>query len=219
VGRTVPTARGAVAPCAVLALAIAAMPAAGAGYDKSWYRVNYWLGEEPWGFTLTDDAALLIRSTIDPEQVPNRTCALRKGATYDPQNEARERRDHLQFVTYSKIIEYRVTKACTSGFERIDNEKGVDINFEKGDRWSFLSNISEGEYYMRFKGRIYRGGSPNQLFDVSVPVASDDSDTEQETDAWLGLICANGITGWILMDELQQKARFGPPHLPEATDE
>jgi len=193
---------------AILALALGTAPAL--AYDDSWYRSNGWGGEYPNGFTLTADTATEIRAEPDTATSATIACLLNKDATYHQWNQPRVEKDKLQFVTFSKIEAYRLTKNLTVDAQPNDGGNEVKLRFKKGETWEFLTYIGEGFFLMRYRGAVYQAGQ--DLIEASDAVAAGE---EHAVDEWLQLTCANGVSGWLLFADTLNKPGFGPPNITD----
>ena len=58
-------------------------------YGDDWYRMNFWSGEYPNGFTVVSDTTLQLRPALDPKADKTIACPLSAKATYQPWNGAR----------------------------------------------------------------------------------------------------------------------------------
>lgn len=185
---------------ASLLLALAWSAAAWA-YDDTWHKVTgSWSGEYPFGFTVKSNVTVSIRSHLDlnaPKSVP---CLLRKGATYHQWNTKRVAVDQLQFVSFTKISTYELNTDFAAQAALKPDNSAVTIHFKRGDRWTYLSYVGEGEFLVRFGDTIY--AATQDLLDASTEVRHGEG-----YDEWLGLRCANGAVGWILVRDVE--------HLPE----
>lgn len=177
-----------------------------AGYDAAWYRTDYWGGEYPDGFTMTADATIRIRKIPDRDAKRTLKCLLRANATYHPWNEPRVRSDHLQFVTFSRIATYEFRSPYEATVEKYDNHEPLTLKFAKGERWSFLAAIAEDIFLLRAKHALYRGGQ--DLLVASTEISG--GLASLFPDQWLGLICANGETGWLLLKDIPKRGPYGP---------
>ena len=184
-------------------------PSVGLAYDDTWYRLPAWPGEYPDGFTMSADTTVAIRPLPEPGAEPGIPCLLRKHATYHPWNAARVGSDALEFVSFTRIEEYRL-KEDHETYAQTADEATIDMVFDlkKGDRWSYLAHLGEGAFLMKLRGVIYVAGQ--DLIEVSSRV---DGAAEAATDEWLKLTCADGATGWLLFDEIVETPSFGPPNI------
>ena len=65
---------------------------------------------------------------------------------------------------------------------------------------------------MSVAGKVYIGGQ--DLIDNSTEVGAQSNDKDGY-DEWLGLKCANGAVGWILLRDVQDAPGFGQANLTE----
>lgn len=192
---------------ASLALWSGAVGAQSSAYDQSWYRSEGWGGEYPNGFTLAQDVTVDIRKEPAPKAAADISCQMRKGATYHPWNQARTTADQLQFLTFTKIEPYRVNKTFTA---EISDQAGQSrtLNLPAGTTWDYLANLAEGSFLFRYQGETYVGGQ--DMFEQSASTAPD---TDIDPDEWLGLRCANGTTGWLLLRDVADRPGFDDPNI------
>ena len=188
---------------------LALWPSVALAYDDTWYRLPAWPGEYPHGFTMSADTSVGIRPVPEPGAERNVPCQLRKDATYHPWNAARVRSDGLEFVSFTRIEEYRLNEDHETYAQTAD-EATIDMVFDlkKGDRWSYLTYLGEGAFLMRLRGVIYVAGQ--DLIEVSSPVSGA---ADAATDEWVKLTCADGATGWLLLGEVVETPGFGPPNI------
>jgi len=138
------------------------LPAVGAGpafsYDASWYRAKGWNGEYPDGFTVATDVTINIRGRVDLAAPKSISCALRKGATYHQWNKKRVVWDRLEFISFTKIMTYELQESSIVEVSRESNGDDITIEFKKGDRWSYLAYLGEGNFLIRFGNATYVAG-------------------------------------------------------------
>lgn len=183
-------------------------------YDATWHKEFSWSGEHPFGFTVKSNVTLSIRSELDREAKKNIACLLEKGATYHEWNKSRVQSDKLQFVSFTKIATYEIEKAFTAQAQLEADKSTVNIHFTEGDRWSYLYYGAEGEF-------LFRYGNVNYMGDQDLISNSKNIDAQEGYDEWLGLRCANGVSGWILTSEIKELPEFASPNIKEygrATD-
>jgi hypothetical protein len=178
-------------------------------YDASWYKADFWSGEYPGGFTMTQDATINIRSSPDPAAPKSTACLLKKNATYHPWNQDRVHSDHLEFISFTRIETYEVKESVTADLDPESGGESVARKFRKGERWFYLAAVSEGNFIMKAGDRVYTTGQQD-LFEKSTKIdPSDGSGQEADNlDEWLKLTCANGAAGWIFLDEIRNDDRF-----------
>lgn len=177
-------------------------------YGPDWYRTDFWPGEYPGGFTLANDVTIVIRDRPNPHARAIVFCELRRGATYHPWNGARNARDGLRYVTYTRTAAYRVTTPFAA---HVSDEAGNrTLDLAEGATWTYLAALGEGQFRFRYEGRIYTGSQ--ELFDRSAEVAPG---ARVADDEWLGLRCANGRHGWLLLDDVKGRDGFGSPNITD----
>jgi hypothetical protein len=109
--------------------------------------------------------------------------------------------DQLQFISFTKISEYKVNKdIAAQGTLKSDNSS-VTIRFKPGDRWTYLSYVGEGEFLLRFGDTVYAANQ--DLIEASTEVGHGEG-----YDEWLGLRCANGAVGWMLFRDVENLPEF-----------
>ena len=179
---------------------VAFLPAVGAAgpassYDASWYRARGWSGEYPNGFTMATDVTINIRGSPDLDVPKSMSCVLRKGSTYHQWNKKRIVADRLEFISFTKIKTYELKASFTVEVSRESDGRNTTIEFKKGDRWSYLAYLAEGNFLIKFGDTVYVAGEDlyDESTEVEAPVKSDWS----RYDEWLKLKCANGTVGWI----------------------
>ncbi|RMF04408.1 MAG: hypothetical protein D6773_06490, partial [Alphaproteobacteria bacterium] len=143
-------------------------------YDASWNRTDFWAGEYPNGFTLTRDVSVMIRSEPLPEAPRTIACALRKGETYHPWNAARVKASGLEFLSFVKIVTYRIEKTGTLTLYDARTGKEEKVAFSPGDQWTYLTYYGEGAFRMAFRGKQYE--ADQSLFDISADKGSSEHD-------------------------------------------
>src|SRR5258708_12655702 len=139
---------------------VAFLPAAGAAgpafsYDASWYRARAWSGESPDGFTMAADVTLNIRGSPDLDAPKSMSCVLRKGSTYHQWNKKRAVSDRLEFISFTKIKTYELKASFTAEVSRRSDGRDATIEFKKGDRWSYLAYLAEGNFLIKFVDPVY----------------------------------------------------------------
>ncbi len=206
----------------ILWLAVLTSSAIAEIYDATWHKEFSWSGEYPHGFTVNSNVTISIRSELDRAAPKNISCLLQKGATYHEWNKSRVQSDKLQFVSFTKITTYEVEKTFAAKAQLDADKSDVSIHFTEGDRWFYLYYGGEGAFLFRF-------GNVNYIGDQDLIANSKEIDVSEGKelgvvegyDEWLGLQCANGVSGWILMSEIKELPEFDSPSIKEygtATD-
>ncbi|HZP18616.1 MAG TPA: hypothetical protein VFB16_00275 [Bauldia sp.] len=201
--------RSGMTTCALLASLALVAPAL--AYDQTWYRAAGWSGEYPGGFTLTADARVMIRDAPDRDAPQAIACDLKAKATYHPWNEVRVKSDHLEFLSYSKIVPFAVKTPFVADVTSDPGNNDSRLKLKKGDRWNYLVYGAEGMFVMEYRGKRYSAGQ--ELIDNSEALDQAAADTPQ--DEWLGLTCANGTRGWILRSDVAGTEPFTSPNITE----
>jgi hypothetical protein len=178
-----------------------------AKYDASWYKSDYWIGEYPDGLSIARNLTVKIRETLDPDAPKSVSCALRRGATYHPWNEARVASDQLEFVTFNKIETYELKENFKDELERKSDGSSVTVELHKGDRWFYLASVQEDISIVRVGGTIYVA-SGEYLLKKSTRVNEPIKSKQSPVDEWMKLKCANGAVGWIFVNEIIKAPGF-----------
>lgn len=169
------------------------------GYDSSWYVTGYWPGEWPVGFSVArPSVTVTARSGMDKKLPRSVVCDLPYRAVFNPWNDARNAKSHVEYFTASKILDLTALK----DFKLDDDGKPVVV--KKGQVVEYLSYLSEGWFIARINGKIYDsyGVADQSLFDdgkLSQPPANSGANA---VDQWLSLRCVNGKTAWIITSDL-----------------
>lgn len=195
------------------ALLLAAPGPAAAGYDGTWHQAPYWGGEYPEGFTVTQPATITLRAGPDPDAAATIECTLTQGATYHPWNNARIQADEVEFLSFTRKAEMRITQPGT--FTLLEGEmeqKEVTVKMAAGESWTYLLYLAEGMFVLDHKGTRYL--TMQDLMEASEPVAQATPSTKtSDYQQWLKFTCANGNRGWAWMPELEGKDYTKPAEL------
>ncbi len=189
------------------------LPATAFAYDESWFKTDYWSGEYPQGFTLTDNVTTLIRVIPDPNAVQNIECSMEKGATYHPWNHDRVISSNLEFLSYVPKEIFVVTKSETLTLQIDQTDAEQAIRFNKGDEWTFLTYYAEGLFKMSFRGVEYTGHQ--DLVEISQEKNTGPASQNRITDEWMKMICANGVSGWLLLRDVIDQPSFDSANIIE----
>ena len=195
---------------------VAFLPAVGAAgpassYDASWYRARGWSGEYPNGFTMATDVTINIRGSPDLDVPKSMSCVLRKGSTYHQWNKKRIVADRLEFISFTKIKTYELKASFTVEVSRESDGRNTTIEFKKGDRWSYLAYLAEGNFLIKFGDTVYVAGE--DLYDESTEVEAPVKSDRSRYDEWLKLKCANGTVGWIFFNEIKNTPGFSKANI------
>src|SRR6266436_7022424 len=197
-----------VTPTIVLAASVAGCLTASQGldrptakYDASWYRANGWSGEYTDGFTMASNVTTKIRGSLNLDAPKSISCVLRKGATYHKWNKKRVTSDRLEFISFTKIAIYELEASRTVEVSRNSDGRETTIEFKKGDRWSYLVYLAEGNFLIKFGDTVYVAGQ--DLFEKSTEVEAPVKSDQSTYDEWLKLKCANGTVGWLFFNEIK----------------
>ena len=195
---------------------VAFLPAVGAAgpafsYDASWYKAKGWSGEYPNGFTIATDVTIKIRGSLDLGAPKSISCVLRKGATYHQWNKKRVVADRLEFISFTKIAIYELEASRTVEASRNSDGRETTIEFKKGDRWSYLAYLAEGNFLFKFGDTVYVAGQ--DLFEKSTEVEAPVKGDQSTYDEWLKLKCANGTVGWLFFNEIKNTPGFSKANI------
>jgi hypothetical protein len=119
----------------------------------------------------------------------------------------------LKFVTFTRIETYELDENYTSSVSRQADGGATTIAFKKGDRWSYLANLSEGDFLMRFGKTTYRAsqhllGASNR---ADAPADGKEHPEAERWHEWFRLKCANGAVGWIFLNDVRNAPGFSMP--------
>jgi len=195
---------------------VAFLPAVGAAgpafsYDASWYRARGWSGEYPDGFTMAMDVTFNIRGNPDLDAPKSMSCVLRKGSTYHQWNKKRAASDRLEFISFTKIATYELKAGSTVEVSRESDGRDTTIEFKKGDRWSYLAYLAEGNFLIKFGDTVYVAGQ--DLYDESTGIETPVTSDRNTYHEWLKLKCANGTVGWIFFNEIKDTPSFSKANI------
>ena len=191
-----------------LAFVVAAIsPALAASYDDTWYAADFWSGEYPDGFAVTEDTTVAVRATLDRAAPRDVACALPKGAVYHPWNAARVETDGLAFKSFTRKSPYRVTKALSAYLTPDGGADDLTVDFAPGDEWTFLTYLGEGAFLLEYQGAVYVG--QQELVENSEALGPDRPRYEE----WMHLTCANGTAGWIFLPDVLGQPGITEPNI------
>ena len=182
------------------------------------YWSEFWSGEWPPGFTMTDDVTMNVHSRPAADSSRSVACTFKKGATYHPWNQDRIEKDYLKFLTSQQTIEHIVNAAVNAYVSDPQTDEQSRLKVKKGDRWTFLTYYAEGFFLMSFNGKEYV--AEQDLYENSSP-ADPNQSTEDSYEEWLSLPCDNKANGWLLLSDIAGNDKFGEPNVSEygvATD-
>lgn len=196
-----------------LAAVAAFVPSLAAAYDDTWHTANFWGGEYPNGFGVVSDTVVTLRAVPDPDAPEVGDCTLPANAVYHPWNHARVEADDLAFRSFTLKQPYTVNDAADVTVYTEPDWGEVPLSFTGGETWSFLAYFGEGAFLMEYEGKQYIGDQ--SLFEIST------SDAPQAYHEWMRLTCPDGVTGWLLLDEVTTLPTIREPNItgyPEAED-
>ena len=202
------------AATAVAVILSAAGPTAAHAYDDTWYQANFWGGEYPNGFGVAEQMTVDARLDPDPDAPSKVRCLLPKGAVYHPWNHDRVEADELDFRSYTLKEVYTADTDFSVTLYTEDNWDEVAFDLARGDNWTYLAYLGEGNFLMEYRGTSYVADDQS-LFELST------SNGESASDEWLHLKCANKTMGWLLLSEVKALENIVEPNIVtygEATD-
>jgi hypothetical protein len=152
------------------------------------------------------DVTLNIRGSPDLDAPKSMSCVLTKGSTYHQWNKKRAASDRLEFISFTKIKTYELKASFTAEVSRQSDGRDTTIEFKKGDRWSYLAYLAEGNFLIKSGDTLYVAGQ--DLYDESTEVEAPVKSDRSTYDEWLKLKCANGTVGWIFFNEVKNTPGF-----------
>jgi hypothetical protein len=163
---------------------------------------------------MSSNVTINIRETTDFDAPKSISCLLRKGSTYHPWNKKRVISDRLEFISFTRIVIYEIKESFITWLERQTDNSRVALQFNKGNRWSFLAALSEGLFLMKFDDTIYISGQGfyEKSIEVDAPLNSKPRKDDERHHEWMKLKCANGTVGWIFFNEIRNAPGFSGPH-------
>lgn len=183
-----------------------------ASYDNTWYQTDFWSGEYPNGFSVTNPkgAVLSGRTGMDTTLPRNIKCKLPSKATFHPWNESRNKKNKVSYYQASQIVPMVAAKNFDYKFA-IPLAPGIDevvvLNIKKGEIVNFLVYYAEGAFRMSYQGKEYEVNQ--DLLEEENFVAS--SVFDQKNDEWLSLTCNNGKKAWLLLSEVMENTKLVAP--------
>ena len=189
---------------ALIAGLLALSPTTAAVYDDTWHQAPFWGGEYPNGFSVTGPTIVGARFEPDPDTPASIECLLPKGAVYHLWNHDRVEADLLSFLSFTRKQPYTI-EADLSVTVYTEEGDDVALDLSAGDTWTYLTYLGEGAFLMEHAGATYVGDQA--LFEVS------STSGEAESHEWLRLICGNGESGWLLLDEILPLPTIGEPNI------
>lgn len=197
---------------AAVALALMAAPAFAQSvesYDEGWYRAPFWSGEYPGGFSVAKTTTVQLRPTLDPKAEKSIACELPQGATYQLWNYERVLEQGLNFTSFTRIADYKMTKPFEATLYRHDDASEATVSLKEGETWQYLVYLAEGAFLMRYDGVEYDGNQ--DLFEYSEQVG--DTNGYEE---WLRINCPNNQWGWLFMGDISlDDGAFLSPNITE----
>jgi hypothetical protein len=160
---------------------------------------------------MATDVTLNIRGSPDLDAPKSMSCVLTKGSTYHQWNKKRAVSDRLEFISFTKIKTYELKASFTAEVSRQSDGRDTTIEFKKGDRWSYLAYLAEGNFLIKFSDTVYVAGQ--DLYDESTEVEAPVKSDRSTYDEWLKLKCANGTVGWIFFNEVKNTPGFSKANI------
>jgi hypothetical protein len=119
--------------------------------------------------------------------------------------------DRLEFISFTKIAAYELKAGFTVEVSRESDGRNTTIEFKKGDRWSYLAYLAEGNFLIKFGDTVYVAGQ--DLYDESIEVETPVTSDRNTYHEWLKLKCANGTVGWIFFNEIKNTPGFSKANI------
>jgi len=167
-----------------------------AGYDASWYIVGFWSGEYPAGFSVTRaGTTVMARTGMDKDLPRTVPCVLPNRAVIHPWNQARNRKNRIEFRSATRII--RLVAKKNFMFDGSVDKKDVQIPIRTGDIIEYVYNMGEGLFQVRIGGKEYTAWQG--LFEHVEDVPKD----QFVEDDWVVMTCENGKRAYIFRDDLR----------------
>lgn len=185
---------------------LTAMPGIAAAYDDTWYLADFWGGEYPDGFGVSEMMTVDARLDPDPDAPTKVKCLLPKDAVYHPWNHDRVQSDELVFRSYTLKEVHTVKEAFPVILYAEDTWDEMPVDLKPGDSWTYLTYLGEGNFLMELNGTAYIADDQS-LFELS------ESPDESASDEWLHLKCANKTMGWLLLSEVKALENIVEPNI------
>lgn len=159
------------------------------GYDKAWFVSPFWSGEYPSGFAVIDKKVVVQgRAKLDKNAPRSVNCELPYLAVIHPWNEARRKKDKVEFWSATKIVPL----TAKENFEFSPDPK-IKIPIKKGNVIEYVRNSAEGMFQVRIAGKVY--DAEQDLFDYMESVPQENFTEEEE---WVLLTCVQGQRVFVL---------------------
>jgi len=196
----------------VTSLCLLAVPALAQGvesYDDNWYRAPFWSGEYPGGFSVARTTTVQLRPRLDPKADKTIACELPQGATYQAWNQARVEEQALNFTSFTKIADYKITKPYEATLYKHSDGTELKVSFKRGDTFRYLVYFAEGQFLMEYGGEQYH----LERLEVENAEQIGDSSGYEE---WLRINCSNNQWGWLFMGDITlDDGTFLSPNITE----
>lgn len=181
-----------------------AAPVETIGYPEGWEMQNYWSGEYPNAFAVTQEGVTVLgHETITYQEHPPIYCGLPAKATYSPWNFARAESDDLHFVAMTYPTTFTIQEDTT--IEVFQDEGASELSLSAGDVLTYKSYLAEGFFIAEKDGVLY------ELNEAALP-ESTDFEQGPEDQEWVRVTCddAAKTRAWILYEQALQAPGVEP---------
>lgn len=170
------------------------------GYNASWGQFDFWSGEYPNGFAVTEAGISVMGHTeIRRDAEPTVSCPLPHKATYSPWNNERIESDKLEFASFVYQVPITINEDVT--VDTYLGDVAVKLNLKAGDVLTYRTYLGEGYFMAEKDGDEYEIGQS----DLPESTVFGDSPPDEE---WLRVTCADdGSTrAWLRYEDAMAKA-------------
>jgi len=172
---------------------------ADAGYDAAWYRMKFWSGEYPAGFSvIRAGTTVMARAGMDKDLPRTVPCALPYRAVIHPWNRARNRKSRIEFHAAARIV--RLVAKEDFEFVGVDGQDSIRLPMKTRDVIEYIHSLGEGLFQVRVAGKEYTASQ--NLFEHVEDVPRD----QFVEDNWAVMTCENGKRAYIFLDDLRDPA-------------
>ena len=167
-------------------------------YESIWYFSDFWPGEYPPRFSVTQDGVVLMgRPEMKLTSPQNVSCPVPKFATFSPWNHERNNADNLLYKTVSKPSLVSITGPVSVLASNEIDRTNVTLDLQHGDTLLFLVYHGEGFALYRYQNQNYVIDESDFRENVSF------EENPREDDLWLELPAENGGRGWVLFSDAE----------------
>lgn len=168
------------------------------GYPEGWELQNYWSGEYPNAFSVTQEGVTVLgHETITFQEHPPIYCGLPAKATYSPWNFARSESDGLVFVAMTYPTTFTIKEDTV--IEVFQDEGASELNLSDGDVLTYKSYLAEGFFVAEKDGVLY------EMNEAALP-QSTEFEQGPEDQEWVLVTCddADKTRAWVLYEQALQ---------------